>query len=175
MPSEVSRFFLFDGELLQEYENLLIEKSEQGKKIKESIESILGVPALVHARDELQVLLKDARAVQRKDAQKNEELRKFAQDQQNHEIELEMIENDLKELTSQKEEYQEKIDDLDDFLNNTEAVQNKKIELARLRENQKSLEDEIALANEDTHRSAAPANSGDKRPDRVRFVFFILL
>ena len=152
MPSEVSRFFLFDGELLQEYENLLIEKSEQGKKIKESIESILGVPALVHARDELQVLLKDARAVQRKDAQKNEELRKFAQDQQNHEIELEMIENDLKELTSQKEEYQEKIDDLDDFLNNTEAVQNKKIQLARLDENQKNLEDEIALANEDTHR-----------------------
>ena len=152
MPREVSRFFLFDGELLQEYENLLIEKSEQGKKIKEHIESILGVPALVHARDELQVLLKDARAAQRKDAQKDEDLRKFAQDQQNHEIELEIIENDLKRLNSQKEEYQEKIDDIDDLLNDTEAVQNKKIELARLDEKQKNLEAEIELVNEDTHR-----------------------
>ena len=152
MPREVSRFFLFDGELLQEYENLLIEKSEQGKKIKEHIESILGVPALVHARDELQVLLKDARAAQRKDAQKDEDLRKFAQDQQNHEIELEIIESDLQELNSQKVDYQEKIDVLDDFLNDTEVVQNKKIELARLDENQKSLEDEIIQANEDTQK-----------------------
>ncbi len=152
IPKEVSRFFLFDGELLQEYENLLIEKSEQGEKIKESIESILGVPALVHARDELQVLLKDARAIQRRDAQKNEELRKFAQDQKNHEIELENIEKELKKLNSQKEEYQEKVDALDDFLNNTEAVQNKKIELSRLDEKQKGLEDEIDRANEDIHK-----------------------
>ena len=152
MPREVSRFFLFDGELLQEYENLLIEKSEQGKKIKEHIESILGVPALVHARDDLQVLLKDARVAQRKDAQKDEDLRKFAQDQQNHEIELEIIESDLQELNSQNIDYQEKIDVLDDFLNDTEVVQNKKIELARLDENQKSLEDEIIQANEDTQK-----------------------
>ena len=152
MPREVSRFFLFDGELLQEYENLLIEKSEQGKKIKESIESILGVPALVHGRDELQTLLKDARAIQRKDAQKNEDLQKFAQDQQNHEIELEIIENDLTKLTSQRDEYQEKIDELDDFLNNTEVVQKKRIELARLDEQQRNIEGDISLANNETHR-----------------------
>ena len=37
-PEEISRFFLFDGELLQEYENLLIDESEQGEKIKAHIE-----------------------------------------------------------------------------------------------------------------------------------------
>lgn len=37
-PEQVSRFFLFDGELLQEYETLLIEGSEQGRRIKEAIE-----------------------------------------------------------------------------------------------------------------------------------------
>ena len=152
MPREVSRFFLFDGELLQEYENLLIEKSEQGKKIKEHIESILGVPALVHARDELQVLLKDARTAQRKDAQKDQELRNYAQEQKNHEIKLESIENNLEKLNSQKEDYQEKIDDIDDFLKNTEAVQNRKIELTRLDAEQEGLEDEINRSNEDTHR-----------------------
>lgn len=35
MPDEVSRFFLFDGELLQEYEELLLEGTEVGSKIKD--------------------------------------------------------------------------------------------------------------------------------------------
>jgi DNA sulfur modification protein DndD len=32
-PEQISRFFLFDGELLGEYESLLIEGSEQGRQI----------------------------------------------------------------------------------------------------------------------------------------------
>ncbi len=152
MPSEVSRFFLFDGELLQEYENLLIEESEQGRKIKEHIESILGVPALLHARDELQVLLNNAYTAQRKDAQKDKELRKYAQDQENHQIKLTIIENDLINLKSQRDGHQEKIDEIEDFLRNTEAVQRKKIKLAQLDIKQKNLENERKLTNEDTHK-----------------------
>ena len=46
MPTEVSRFFLFDGELLQEYADLLKKDSESGDIIKSSIERILGLPIL---------------------------------------------------------------------------------------------------------------------------------
>ena len=59
-PNQVSRFFLFDGELLQEYEELLIEGSEQGRQIKEAIEQVLGVPALTNGRTELGAILKSA-------------------------------------------------------------------------------------------------------------------
>lgn len=59
-PEQVSRFFLFDGELLQEYEELLIEGSEQGRQIKEAIEQVLGVPALTNGRAELGAILKTA-------------------------------------------------------------------------------------------------------------------
>jgi len=52
-PEQTSRFFLFDGELLQEYEELLFEGSEQGRQIKDAIEQALGVPTLVRGRDEL--------------------------------------------------------------------------------------------------------------------------
>ena len=150
MPGEISRFFLFDGELLQEYENLLIEESEQGRKIKEHIESILGVPALLNARRDLQLLLKNAYTAQRKDAQKDSELVTFAQDQENLQIKQTSIENDLNKLNSQKEEFEEKIDVLEDFLKNTEAVQKRAIELDQLVANQKQLEDEIEQFNEDT-------------------------
>ncbi len=151
MPREVSRFFLFDGELLQEYENLLIEESDQGKKIKGHIESVLGVPALVHARDELQVLLKDARTIQRKDAQKNDELRKYALDQKNYEVKLEGLETDIDALKVQQLDLQGKIDIFDDFLSNTEAVQNKQIELTRLDAQKTSFENSIKQANESIH------------------------
>ena len=46
MPQQISRFFLFDAELLQEYEELLEEDSQTGDKIKKSIEKILGMPVL---------------------------------------------------------------------------------------------------------------------------------
>ena len=59
-PEQVARFFLFDGELLGEYEELLIEGSEQGRLIKEAIEEVLGVPALTNGRAELGAMLKSA-------------------------------------------------------------------------------------------------------------------
>ena len=52
-PEEISRFFLFDGELLDEYENLLDEASATAKKIKNSIENVLGVPSLIAALEAL--------------------------------------------------------------------------------------------------------------------------
>ncbi len=152
MPKEVSRFFLFDGELLQEYENLLIEESEQGKKIKTHIESVLGVPALIHARDELNVLLKDARNLQRKDAQNNDKLKTFAQDQKSHQIKLESLEKNLIDLNKQKNDIQDEVDKLDDFLSSTEAVQTKKLEIGRLEANKKNNENHIQEHQNDIQR-----------------------
>lgn len=60
LPAQVSRFFLFDGELLQEYEELLHDESEAGRTISESIERILGVPILKKARAHLMTLADEA-------------------------------------------------------------------------------------------------------------------
>lgn len=135
LPEEISRFFLFDGELLQEYENLLIEGDEQGEKIKEHIEQALGVPALVHGRDELATLLKEARTIQAKDAKKNKELSSFAERQRQLDLQRDAYEKDLKDQKAEKNEIQNQIDLIDDELKNTEAVQKKKIELEGLKGN----------------------------------------
>lgn len=67
MPEQVSRFFLFDGELLKEYEELLHTEKGIGQKIKSAIEEILGVPLLSNAlvdintqRDHYEQLLSEA-------------------------------------------------------------------------------------------------------------------
>jgi DNA sulfur modification protein DndD len=140
LPEEISRFFLFDGELLQEYENLLIEGDEQGEKIKEHIEQVLGVPALINGRNELASLLKEARTLQAKDAKNNNELSSYAERQRQLSIQFDSFEKDLKEQKFQRDENQVQIDIIDDELKNTEAVQKKKIQLEGLKGNVEVIE-----------------------------------
>jgi DNA sulfur modification protein DndD len=80
-PEQVSRFFLFDGELLQEYEMLLEEGSATGAAIKDAIEQVLGVPALINGRDESLTLLKNAERQQNKDILKIVDMGKLADQQ----------------------------------------------------------------------------------------------
>lgn len=53
LPSNIARFYLFDGELLSEYERLLDEQDQAGHVIKRAIEDILGLPILEHAKNNL--------------------------------------------------------------------------------------------------------------------------
>jgi DNA sulfur modification protein DndD len=101
LPEQVSRFFLFDGELLQEYEELLIEGSEQGTKIKEEIEKVLGVPALTNGRDDIRAILKQAQKQQSAEASKIKGLKGAAERHQQWVAKRESFENDLVKLQSQ--------------------------------------------------------------------------
>lgn len=143
IPEEISRFFLFDGELLQEYENLLIEKSDQGEKIKEHIEQALGVPALTQGRDELAVLLKDARSIQSRDAKKDKEAKSYAEQQRQLEIKLDALEKDKLQLVEQRNDAQSELDEIEDTLANTEAVQRRKGEQQELEGERKVLEKDL--------------------------------
>lgn len=72
MPEQVSRFFLFDGELLQEYEELLLDDSDAGTKIKESIEKILGVPVLTNGAIDVESALETYKSAKTRVAQNNQ-------------------------------------------------------------------------------------------------------
>jgi len=79
LPEQISRFFLFDGELLQEYEELLREESDVGRRIKEAIERVLGLPLLTNARDDLEHLRKDAQKRVSKAARKYDKTQELGQ------------------------------------------------------------------------------------------------
>jgi DNA sulfur modification protein DndD len=49
-PLSVSQFFLFDGELLRQYQDLLEPDSEEGVALEASIERVLGVPIVGNAK-----------------------------------------------------------------------------------------------------------------------------
>ncbi len=143
-PEEISRFFLFDGELLQEYENLLVEQSEQGEKIKEHIEQALGVPALVNGRNEFSKLLTDARRVQTRDAKNSSDAKTYAEQQRVNEAKQVTLEKDIQDFEIQQRDIQKQIDDIEEELKNTEAVQRKKYELDALKAQLKKVEEQLA-------------------------------
>jgi hypothetical protein len=72
MPEQVARFFLFDGELLQEYEELLTDDAEAGAKIKSSIEEILGVPVLTNGATDTGEVLETYQRLRNKAAQRDQ-------------------------------------------------------------------------------------------------------
>jgi DNA sulfur modification protein DndD len=95
-PEQTSRFFLFDGELLDEYEQLLIDGSEQSRKIKEAIEQVLGVPTLIRGREDAQAILKAAQKQQTADLQKMGGFETHAEKQRHYQVQIESIEADIK-------------------------------------------------------------------------------
>jgi DNA sulfur modification protein DndD len=57
---EIARFFLFDGEMLAQYEVLLGQPSRASDTVRSSIEQILGLPALTTGLDDIASLKSDA-------------------------------------------------------------------------------------------------------------------
>lgn len=107
LPYEVARFFLFDGELLQEYEELLIKESGSGKMISDAIEKILGVPILTKAVSHLSLLSENAARQEGKEATRNQStaalgiaLQQSVVAKEAHKKELESLSNQLEDLES---------------------------------------------------------------------------
>ena len=135
-PEQTSRFFLFDGELLQEYESLLIDGSEQGRKIKESIEQALGVPTLIKGREDAQTLLKIATKQQNRDLEKVSGMERLIERQKALLSEIDSTERDVADLESQLKSTRTEKETLDDFIQATEQIHAAK---ERLTANQLSL------------------------------------
>ncbi|MBN3815616.1 AAA family ATPase [Paraburkholderia sp. Se-20369] len=148
-PEQVSRFFLFDGELLQEYEALLIEGSEQGERIKDAIEQVLGVPTLVHGRDEVTTLLRSATRKQNQDLLHIEGLKGQAQRQASWQTKLESFEADAARLKNKLIETSQQRSTLQDELDGLDRVYTAKARIDFLTERQRDIYNEQkALADE---------------------------
>ena len=60
LNEKISMFFLCDMEVLQGYENLVIDESAAAVEVKNAIEDILGVPSLINIRDNLNEIVSES-------------------------------------------------------------------------------------------------------------------
>jgi DNA sulfur modification protein DndD len=146
-PESVSRFFLFDGELLQEYEELLIEGSEQGKLIKDAIEQALGVPALTNGKEHLYHLLKKAQKVQEGEAAKIKGLEGLAERQKSLRVKRDSLENDLIELKDKHNKIKTERLEIEDELSKSESILKQKAQFDALTSTVRDLESQIKIKN----------------------------
>jgi DNA sulfur modification protein DndD len=147
-PKDISRFSLFDGELLQEYEMLLDEESDHGSKIKEAIEKVLGVPALINGRKELRALLSQAQSEQAKENRHSKHLESLANQSIKLREETNLLENDLKKEKEKAEELESQINEIDDELRASEEIREINSRVLFLKEKRKSLNEKVKELNE---------------------------
>lgn len=102
MPPDIMRFFLFDGELLQEYEDLLHTESAGGLKISKAIEIILGMPVLTGARGTLKTVRERAESRQALAAQTDQKTRQYG-------TELQSLQAQAQTLAQNQEEKEEQL------------------------------------------------------------------
>jgi DNA sulfur modification protein DndD len=103
-----SRFYLFDGEMLNEYEELLVSEniSDLSKKIKFAIEDLLQITQLRHARKSLQRLAMNANDAFQSDESNNSTAREIAKKIHNLNIDIDAYETQITELEIKRAEYQ---------------------------------------------------------------------
>lgn len=143
MPEQVSRFFLFDGELLQEYEELLRQESEMGDRITKAIERILGVPVLTNARTDVNSLLKKAQKQASIAAQKDQKTRELGNYLEDLSHQIAAHETEIERMTVEKEELQDRKSRLDEELRSYERIKAWLDERDNLVEDVKNIENQL--------------------------------
>lgn len=156
-PEQTSRFFLFDGELLQEYEELLFEGSEQGRQIKDAIEQALGVPTLVRGRDELGTILKNASRAQTKALAHIQGLKAQALRTDALNEKLEAFEVDQKYLETSISEIREERENLEDEMEAAATVLALKAKLDAARADRDESQSTISRKYTERHEVLASA------------------
>ena len=124
MPEQVSRFFLFDAELLQEYEELVGADDYSGEQIKNSIEKILGLPVLQNGCVDIEECLSKYDTQKTKAAKADDKTARYG-------TELDSINANIKEHVNA---IQEKKSQLSDLLSQKTVVEEQMKATNQLRE-----------------------------------------
>lgn len=131
-PERISRFYLFDAELLSEYENLLM-VDDANNKIKKSIEDILGLPVLERGAQMLDTVQKNLGEAAVKNSKTEEKTKQDA-------MLLESFTDKVKGLKDSMSELQSKVDADEKKLGEVKAKQQKYSALHEINTEQEKIE-----------------------------------
>lgn len=156
MSPETARFFLFDAELLQQYEELLRDPAKMGRQIRAAIERILGVPVLTGARARLLDAQRDIQKDINRAAKKSREtsqlgdvLTQCLEIRTQIEKEIDNYQSELSRLREQQQSLRGRLDRLDDLSVLQNQRDSLKRELQRLRDDLPLKADKVRQLNAD--------------------------
>lgn len=146
LNEDISRFFLFDAEMLGEYEMLLEQPSKAVTDMRREIESVLGLPALRLAKEDLEDLHGAAQKQLQRTVKKAEQAKALVAQAEQLEDEIKAKRTDQTALTSRLSHNEAKRDHLLDararFSDLEEAVREMEHTETSMREN-RGVADEV--------------------------------
>lgn len=122
LNEKISIFFLCDMEVLSEYEKLVKNDSAAAVQVKQAIEDILGVPALVSVRDALKSLENDAFKEIKKLVNLNSDAEKLSQEIVEEQKKKGDLETNDKKITVRLAEKKAEIQEINKQLENFESA-----------------------------------------------------
>ncbi len=151
MPERISRFFLFDGELLKEYEELVREDSSMhAREVKRAIEMILGVPAAQNGKTDLDELGAKAARAYNREAKKHADIHESAEAADRLRDEVETVAEEVKELERQRGITQKQLTDIREDLASQDHLADKAKTLGDLEDRLETLA--VARKEKEQHR-----------------------
>lgn len=120
LDESISRFFFFDGEMLEEYEDLLDDDSGDVQIVRTSVEAILGAPSLSRLTRVLENVEKSTMKQIEATSKADESLRKLAEAQRAADEKVREIEEDLDKQRGFASDFQKQISQIENELNNYE-------------------------------------------------------
>lgn len=149
IPEDIARFFLFDGELLQEYESLLSDTSAEGDLIKKSIEKILGMPVLTNSVSDIRGMIVEYNTAKNKAAQNDKNTQELAKA-------IETLDEQIKSHTEEKQRLEDQLaaehgncESIRQELSATDKLRALLVDEKREKEACSSLDNEIASLHAD--------------------------
>lgn len=159
LPEQVSRFFLFDGELLGEYEMLLDEQNDKGKQIKYAIEQVLGVPSLSKGKIDFETLRREANTKYNAEIAKQgnldrylEQKKKLYEQENAVKNSLSKSEDQLKEVQDEKRKIDDEIDDLSKSSELAQELKTNKISAENYENQIKEIDQKILSLRSDLYK-----------------------
>ena len=157
LPQQISQFMLFDGELLRNFENLVVAVgSAQATGIKNAIEETLGIPLLKQAYENALEVAKTLKKESNKELANNASATLIAGKIRDLELRKDTAVEEKQDLEAQRANFEEEINDLSETLHDTEQA-------VKLIENKKGFQSQLSgvEARQEVTRSALRIMSGN--------------
>jgi hypothetical protein len=140
LPEGIARFFLFDGELLEEYEELVAtETTFHAKQVKKAIEMILGVPAATNGIVDLKMLRAEVSRRYNAQARKHSALAKRAAQAEQMQKLAEDLEREMKALEDGLTSHQQRLAACDETVEKYQDLRDDAIRRSGIESEQKRL------------------------------------
>jgi DNA sulfur modification protein DndD len=162
LAEDISNFFLFDGEMLQQYSELTSSSNRKAKELKSRIEKVIRTPFLIQAAEDLNSI--NTELSRKIGAQTTDDRLKEAYEKH------EKLEEEKNSLSAQKIELEPKLKEIKERLttiqsdiaahsDSVQTIQDLEIAKADLLINQKKLEDTSGLIKQSSSRAWRLARS----------------